>query len=180
MHQQSIQTVETDNRAWSPNCEGGCACGAVRYCVTSTPLIVHACHCRLCQRQTGSTNAVNALIEADRVIVRSGEIEEILLDTPSGYGQRIARCASCKVALWSNYLITKQGQHLRFLRVGTLDDPSLMPPDVHIFTESKQPWYVIGHDAPAVEVFYTQKKTWSQASLERLAKLCKKTGVPYK
>ena len=161
-------------------CEGGCACGKVRYSVKSAPLIVHACHCLLCQRQTGSSNAVNALIEADRVIVAKGEIEELLYDTPSGRGQRIARCASCKVALWSNYLITNQGDHQRFLRVGTLDDPSRMPPDVHIFTETRQPWYVIDNDTPAVKVFYDQKTTWSKNSLKRLRELSEKTGTPYK
>jgi len=86
-------------------CEGGCACGSVRYRVISEPLVVQACHCRFCQRQTGSSNVVNAQIEADHVILLSGQIEETLLDTPSGHGQRVARCASCKVAVWSNYLV---------------------------------------------------------------------------
>ncbi|MCR8723485.1 GFA family protein [Frigidibacter sp. ROC022] len=158
-------------------CEGGCACGAVRYRVTSGPLIVHACHCLLCQRQTGSSNAVNALIEADRVILRSGEIEQVLLDTPSGNGQRIARCRSCKVAVWSNYLINKLDDNLRFLRVGTLDDPGLMPPDVHIFTRSKQPWYVIDPDTLAVARFYDQDTTWSKRSRQRLQALAERVGV---
>lgn len=161
-------------------CEGGCGCGAVRYQVTSAPMIVHACHCHLCQRQTGSSNAVNALIEADRVIVRSGEIEARVLDTPSGRGQRIARCASCKVALWSNYLINNQGEHLRFLRVGTLDNPALMPPDVHIFTGSKLPWYVTKADTPAVERFYDQNTTWTKAGLQRLKTLTERTGAPFR
>lgn len=161
-------------------CEGGCACGKVRYRVTSAPLIVHACHCLLCQRQTGSSNAVNALIEADRVIVAKGRIEKVLYDTPSGRGQLIARCASCKVALWSNYLINNQGDHLRFLRVGTLDNPSRMPPDVHIFTDTKQFWYVIANDTPSFRRFYDQKTTWSQSSLKRLRELSEKTGAPFK
>ncbi len=160
------------------SCEGGCACGAVRYRVTSAPMIVHACHCSLCQRQTGSTNAVNALIEADRVFVRSGEIEEILLDTPSGRGQRVARCASCKIALWSNYLSAERGDYLRFLRVGSLDDPSLMPPDVHIFTSTIQPWYVIGDGKPAFQEYYHRKTTWSRDSLQRLEELAEKTATP--
>lgn len=160
-------------------CEGGCACGAVRYCVTSAPMIVHACHCRLCQRQTGSTNAVNALIEADRVIVQSGEIETTLLETPSGRGQRVARCAFCKVAVWSNYRINQQEDNLRFLRVGTLDDPNLMPPDVHIFTRSKVPWYVIDDTVQAVERFYDHEATYSESSKQRLRDLCAKSGAPY-
>lgn len=168
--------MKEDAGSW----EGGCACGAVRYRVTSAPMIVHACHCRLCQRQTGGSNAVNALIEADRVIIRAGGIEEILLDTPSGRGQRIARCVSCKVALWSNYLITNQGENLRFLRVGTLDDPSLMPPDVHIHTGTRQPWYIIGHDTPAAEIFYDQRTMWSEDSLKRLRDLSERTGASFK
>jgi hypothetical protein len=183
MIQQTISprdAVVRDDRNRDPRsfCEGGCACGAVRYRVISAPLIVHACHCRLCQRQTGSSNAVNALIEGDRVIVQSGEVEETLLDTPSGHGQRIARCTSCRVALWSNYLITNQGEHLRFLRVGTLDDPSLMPPDVHIFTGTMQPWYVIDGHTPAVEKFYHRKTIWSEDGLKRLKLLCEKSGAP--
>lgn len=160
-------------------CKGGCACGAVRYRVTSAPMIVHACHCRLCQRQSGTSNAVNAVIEADRVIVQSGKIEVLVLGTPSGSGQRVARCKTCKVALWSNYLINKQDDHVRFLRVGTLDDPSLMPPDVHIYTVSKQPWYVIDDRTPAVPHFYHHDTTWSETSLRRLDALCAKSGIPY-
>jgi hypothetical protein len=161
-------------------CEGGCACGAVRYRLTSEPMIVQACHCRLCQRQTGSSNAVNAQIEADRVNVQSGQIEEIHLDTPSGRGQRIARCASCKVAIWSNYLVTGQEDNLRFLRVGTLDDPGLLPPAVHIYTESKQSWYVIDDPTQAVERYYERETTWSEASRRRLKALCEKTSAPYR
>lgn len=160
-------------------CEGGCACGAVRYRVTSAPMIVQACHCRLCQRQTGSSNALNAQIEADRIIVRSGEIDVNHLDTPSGHGQRIARCASCRVALWSNYLVNGQDDHLRFLRVGTLDDPGTMPPQVHIFTESRQPWYVIDDTTQAVERYYRRDAVWPEASRHRLKALCERTGAPY-
>ncbi|WP_417211681.1 GFA family protein [Antarctobacter sp.] len=180
MYQNQNQLTDQKSVEEAAFCEGGCGCGAVRYRVTSEPLIVHACHCRLCQRQTGSTNAVNALIEADRVIVLSGTVEETLLDTPSGHGQRIARCTSCKVALWSNYLITNQGDHLRFLRVGTLDDPSLMTPDVHIYTGTKQPWYILARDVPAAEEFYHRKTTWSESSLERLKALCAMSGAPFK
>lgn len=162
------------------SCEGGCACGAVRYRVTSKPMIVHACHCLNCQRQTGSAHAINALIETDRVILLSGEIEERLVDTPSGRGQRIARCASCKVALWSNYLLNNLGEHLRFLRVGTLDDPSLTPPDVHIFTASRLPWYILPDETPSVEAYYDLTATWSQDSLQRLKALRQRMGARHK
>lgn len=161
-------------------CEGGCGCGQVRYRVTSAPLIVHACHCRLCQRQTGSSNAVNALFEADRVVLLEGEVVEHMLATPSGHGQRVFRCPSCKVAIWSNYLVNRQDDNIRFLSVGTLDEPELMPPDVHIFTATKLSWYVIPAGQIAVDPFYDFETTWTQASKERMSVLKKRTGTPYR
>ena len=53
--------------------EGGCACKAVRYRMSSRPMYVHCCHCRDCQRQTGSAFVINALIEADRVDLLQGK-----------------------------------------------------------------------------------------------------------
>ena len=53
--------------------EGGCFCKAVRYRLTTAPMIVHCCHCRNCQNQTGSAFVINAFIEADRVELLSGE-----------------------------------------------------------------------------------------------------------
>lgn len=118
--------------------EGGCTCRNIRYRLTGRPLIVHACHCTWCQRETGTVHALNAMYEAERVEHIAAEPK--IVDTPSasGKGQKIARCPRCKVAVWSNY--PGSGPAVRFVRVGTLDDPSLCPPDVHIFTSSKQPW----------------------------------------
>ncbi|MDH5454851.1 MAG: GFA family protein [Gammaproteobacteria bacterium] len=153
--------------------DGGCACGHVRYRVASPPMIVHCCHCRLCQRQNGSAFAVNALLEADRVTLLQGEVVEITVPSPSGKNQRIARCSKCQVALWSNYLVLYGGigELVRFVRVGTLDDPGKMPPDVHIHTSSKQPWVVLPPDALVFEEYYGTKEVWSDESLERRAEL---------
>jgi hypothetical protein len=63
------------------------------------------------------------------------------------------------------------GELVRFIRVGTLDDPSKVPPDVHIYTSSKQPWVVLPPDALAVDEYYATKKVWRTESLERLATL---------
>ena len=114
----------------------------------SPPLIVHCCHCRWCQRESGASFALNAVIEADRV-TELGVAPE-LVDTPSesGRGQRVARCPACKIALWSNY--AGAGPWVKFVRVGTLDHPDLLPPDIHIFTASKEPWLVLPQDVPAV------------------------------
>ena len=152
--------------------EGGCACGHVRYRVESKPLIVHCCHCSMCQRQSGSAFAVNALIEADRVRLLQGDVTEVTVPSPSGNGQVIARCPKCQVAVWSNYLVFYKGilgDAIRFIRVGTLDDPSKMPPDVHIFTSSKQPWLVLPPDAQVVEEYYVTQDVWPKESLDRMA-----------
>lgn len=152
-------------------CEGGCTCGSVRYRLLATPLIIHGCHCSLCQRQTGSAFAINALVEAENVEVLSGDIDRLKVMTPSGLGQSIARCAKCHVAVWSYYHKHELNERIRFLRVGTLDDPTPFPPDVHIFTSTKLPWLSLPKGVPAVARFYKVTETFSHDSLARRAKL---------
>jgi len=149
--------------------EGGCTCREVRYRVTSRPMFVHCCHCTWCQRETGSSFALNALWEAGRVEVTHGTPE--LVDTPSnsGKGQVIARCPKCHIALWSNY--GGIGDIVRFIRVGTLDEAWRFPPDIHIFTSTKQPWVVIPPGMRAVPEYYKSAETWPKESLERRARL---------
>jgi hypothetical protein len=145
--------------------DGGCTCRAVRYRMTSAPLFVHCCHCRWCQRETGSAFALNAMIEADRVALLEGEPEVVHTPSLSGKGQKIARCPVCRVAVWSTY--AGAGDAVRFVRVGTLDEPDRLPPDIHIFTSSKQPWVVLPPGVPAVPEFYDRTEYWPQASLAR-------------
>ena len=144
--------------------EGGCACGAVRYRLASKPMFVHCCHCRDCQRQTGSAFVLNALIESDRVDLLSGAPLAVTVPAPSGRPHDIYRCPTCQTALWSDY--GRRGS-LRFVRVGTLDDPAALPPDVHIFTRSKLPWVALPPDTPAFAVYYESEKLWPAASLAR-------------
>lgn len=153
--------------------DGGCACGHVRYRMKSQPLIVHCCHCSWCQRQNGSAFAVNALIETDRVELLQGDVTEVTVPSRSGKGQRIARCPNCQVAVWSHYLILSGGigDAFRFIRVGTLDDPGSMPPDVHIYTSSKQPWVTLSPDDLVVDEYYVTDEVWPRESLERRAVL---------
>jgi hypothetical protein len=145
--------------------EGKCTCGAVRYRMTSKPLFVHCCHCRWCQRETGASFALNAMIEADRVVLLKGEPEVVNTPSNSGKGQKISRCPVCRVALWSNY--AGAGDAVRFVRVGTLEDPDRLPPDIHIFTASKQPWVVLPPGMPAVAEYYDRERYWPKESLER-------------
>jgi hypothetical protein len=154
--------------------EGGCTCRAVRYRMIGTPLFVHCCHCRWCQRETGTAFALNAMIEADRVVLVHGMVEIINTPSNSGKGQKISRCLVCKIALWSNY--AGAGDAIRFVRVGTLDVPDRFPPDIHIFTASKQPWVVLPKNTPAVPEYYDRKQYWPKDSLVRRATLLEGAG----
>lgn len=145
--------------------DGYCTCKTVRYRMTSRPLFVHCCHCRWCQRESGAAFALNAMIEADRVLLMAGEPDLVMTPTESGKGQKIARCPACRVALWSNY--AGSGDKVRFVRVGTLAEPDSMPPDIHIFTASKQPWVVLDSMTPAVPEYYQRSKYWPADSLRR-------------
>jgi hypothetical protein len=155
--------------------EGGCTCRHIRYRLASRPLFVNCCHCRWCQRDSGTAFAMNAMIEADRVEKLGGEVE--VVDTPSlsGKGQRISRCPKCRIAVWSNY--SGAGPTVRFVRVGTLDEPDRLPPDVHIFTMSKQPWVVLPEGVPAVEEYYDRNELWPKASLDRFTALRAKAAT---
>ena len=145
--------------------EGGCTCRHVRYRLTSRPMFVHCCHCRWCQRETGSAFVLNAMIEADRVEPLSGEVDVDDTRSNSGRGQKISRCPKCHVAVWSNY--AGAGPAIRFVRVGTLDEPDRLPPDIHIFTESKQPWVVLPSGVPAMPEYYDPRQMWPKASQDR-------------
>ena len=144
--------------------EGGCSCGAVRYRLTSAPMFVHCCHCKDCQRQTGSAFVLNAIIETDRIEILQGAPEPTLMPTDSGRPHDIYRCPKCRIAVWSDY---GRRPALRFVRVGTLDEPSALPPDVHIFTRSKLPWVQLPPDVPQFEIYYDMKTLWPADSLAR-------------
>ena len=152
--------------------EGGCSCGSVRYRLTAPPLFVHCCHCRWCQRETGAAFALNAMIEMDCVDMLGEETVRVETPSESGRGQKIHRCPKCQVALWSHY--GGAGEAIAFMRVGTLDDPDAAPPDIHIYTESKQPWVTLSHDVPVVKAYYKMSDYWPEDAKERL-KLAKQS-----
>jgi hypothetical protein len=130
--------------------DGGCTCGAVRYRMTAAPLFVHCCHCRWCQRETGSSFALNALIEPAHMQLLQGTVDVVLTPSASGRGQKYVRCPHCRVALWSHY--AGAGDAVCFVRVGTLDTPDRLPPDLHM---------------PAVAEYYEREAYWPAASLAR-------------
>ena len=149
--------------------EGGCACGEVRYRLTRESMFVHGCHCTWCQRETGSAFVVNALIESTHVEVVSGAPNMILTPSASGNGQKIVRCPTCQVAVWSHY--SGMGEAVSFVRVGTADEPHRMPPRAHVYTSTKQPWVLLPDDIPVAAEFYDPKEVWSAETLGRMRAL---------
>lgn len=145
--------------------EGGCACGSVRYRLTSDPLFVHCCHCLNCQRQTGSAFVINVLIETGRVET-TGELHRVQMPRDDG-SQEVCRCPECLVALYSHYSYPT----VAFVRAGTLDDPASVSPDVHIFTRSKLPWVTLPDTMPAFDVYYDPETLWPAKSLDRIRAL---------
>jgi hypothetical protein len=145
--------------------DGGCTCRHVRYRMAGKPMFVHCCHCRWCQRESGAAFALNAMIESDRVTLIQGDVEMVMTPSNSGKGQNVARCPRCRVALWSHY--AGAGPAVKFVRVGTLDDPDALPPDIHIFTSTKQPWVVLPPGTPAVAEYYKAADYWPPENLER-------------
>jgi hypothetical protein len=127
-------------------------------------MFVHCCHCLRCQRETGSAFVLNALIETERIELIGSAPAPVSVPTVSGRPHRIFRCEECQIAVWSEY---GGAAKLRFVRVGTLDDPRALGPDVHIHTRSKVPWISLPEGVPTFDAYYDAKKLWPAESLER-------------
>lgn len=148
-----------------PGFLGGCSCGEVRFELKRKPLFVHCCHCTFCQRQTGTSFGLNALIETSEVSLLQGSPERTELPSQSGKGQSVMRCPKCQIALWSHY--GAGGDLISFVRVGTLDEAAKIKPSLHIYTSSKQPWVTLSDEIPAVPEYYRAKEYWPAESLKR-------------
>jgi hypothetical protein len=135
-------------------------------------MFIHCCHCLNCQRQTGSAFVVNLLIEADRVQVLAGAPQPVDAPRDDGSAQRIYRCPRCQVAIFSEY----GRSEVRFVRGGTLDDPTDIAPDVHIYTRSKVDWVALPEGTPAFEEYYEHRKLWPAESLHRLDAVLARRG----
>lgn len=151
---------------------GKCICGEVEYELQQRPMFVHCCHCSWCQRETGSAFAINALIEAENVQLLKGHPDKITVPSNSGIGQTICRCPSCKTAVWSYYGAAKE--KICFVRVGTLNIPNACPPDIHIFTSTKQPWLELSSAVPVMAEYYQRSKYWPQQSIDRYKRVVNK------
>lgn len=145
-------------------CDGGCFCGRIRYRLKASPMFVHCCHCRDCQRQSGSAFVINALIEAEQVEILAGTPVMTTYSTDSGHPHDVYRCRDCQSALWSDY---GRRRWMLFIRVANLDDPSIFEPDVHIYVRSKLPWVRLPEGAAIFEEYYNMKDEWPADSIVR-------------
>jgi hypothetical protein len=118
---------------------GGCLCGAVRYLVTGTPVNERICHCRLCQKALGASFNARMLFKADEVAV-----EGPLAYVNSSEGLKRGFCPQCGSTLFSR----RDSAGVMGVTVGSLDDPSVFKPQIHIFVASKQPWVTIDDGLP--------------------------------
>ena len=146
--------------------KGSCTCKKCGYQLLRKPLVVHSCHCRNCQGQSGSSHSQNAMIESIFVRHIFGEIKPFLVPTGSKKGQIIYRCQTCMTALWSVYNII--GPKFYYIRVGTLEDPNLCPPDVHIFLKRKVSWFQVPKNTQAFQEMYDRNDVWTPSSLKRM------------
>ncbi len=149
--------------------EGGCSCAALRYELTASPLIVHACHCRDCQRISGSAFVINIWIEKEFVRPSGAIPQSFLLEAGGGKNHEVFFCGKCGAHVWSRYL-RAPGDSL-FVRAGTLDTPEAVTPDVHVYTRSKLPWLELPRGVPAFESMYKIEEVWSAESKERLRRM---------
>jgi hypothetical protein len=156
-----------ENSQRSDRLVGGCACGHVRYRLESAPIVVHGCHCRYCQRMSGSAFAVNAMIEADRLtLISDGKPDAVHTPSTLPAGQIIYRCPHCFVALWSHHSLL--GETIPIVFAGTLDDASQLAPDVHCFTATKHAWVALPEGIPAFEGDYDSELVWSAEAKSRV------------
>lgn len=154
----------TDIPAGTDTLAGGCGCGRTRYRLLSPPMFVNCCHCRDCQRQTGSAFVINAVIEADRMRLLSGATQAHRFVTASGRPHDIHRCTQCGTALWSEYRAVTA---IRLVRVGSLDEPAAHAPNAHIYTRSKLPWVALPADVAAFAVHYRLSEVWPEEAQRR-------------
>ena len=166
-------STTTDDGASAPGLTGGCACGAVRYRIDATPIFVNNCHCRLCQRQTGSTSVVNIFVEGDALHHLSGETVRHIVKAGSGGDHAIVRCAACGTALWSFY--PRMGDLGAGVRAGTLDDPGAVTPDAAIFVADRMPWVTLPEGIPHFETSYNPAELLPPERFARLAALVERS-----
>ena len=118
--------------------EGGCQSGAVRYKISDEPVVVYACHCTVCQTQSGSAFGLAARFNAENFELLKGSLASFKRPGSGGYIFTNSFCGQCGTRI---HHVSSRFPHLVSLKPGTLDDTSWLQPTFHIFMRSAQPWF---------------------------------------
>ena len=119
--------------------QGGCGCGAIRYSVTSEPLISYLCHCTECQRRTSSAFGLNLQVTEDNFVIEKGTPASRTRTAASGNDLALNFCGDCGTPLFS---VPGARPTIRVIYAGALDDPSWVPVKLHIWADSALPWAI--------------------------------------
>ena len=122
---------------------GGCQCGEIRYRIRSEPITLYVCHCRDCQRQSGSAFGMSLVVPESSFELLSGSLKTFTVRADSGRTKTCAFCPTCGVRL---YNAVRPGRIS--VKAGTLDDVSKLRPEGHGWTSRKQPWVTLPSDVP--------------------------------
>ena len=151
--------------------EGGCSCGALRYLIHQKPLFTQVCHCKRCQKMTGTAFVMTAIIEKDNFKCYSGvPSPRHVIRGASGAIYDTFGCNDCGSTIFIQNHGSSDG--LIYFPVGTLDCSNIVEPGAHIHVEAKQAWVVIPKNIPQFEQTYPDlTKLLSESSLARLESL---------
>jgi hypothetical protein len=153
-------THDTSSMLSADRLTGACKCGQVCFRMEVEPIITHCCHCRQCQRASGSAFRINSMIETDRLTILQGAPEAF-----QGAGsEKVVQCPACKSALWVYH--PDLGEAVAFVGVGVLDRGEQLAPEVHYFTRSKHPWVTLPPELPAFEELGDPGKASARARIE--------------
>lgn len=125
--------------------EGGCQCGFIRYRVSGKPLRLNVCHCKDCQKQSGSAFGMSLVVRPESLALTAGEVKTFELQAESGRIKVCAFCPKCGVRIYNATAA------LCSVKAGTLDDTNGLVPDAHYWTSRKQAWAQLPDDLPCFE-----------------------------
>jgi hypothetical protein len=139
---------------------GGCQCRKVRFRMERAPIITHCCHCRDCQRVSGSAFRINAMIETDGLTILEGTPRP----SHGAASEQAVQCPDCGSSLWTHH--PELGETLAFVGVGMLDHGERLPPEAHYFTRSKHPWLALPPELPTFEAMGYPDKPGARTRIE--------------
>ena len=126
---------------------GGCQCGSLRYVLTAEPVRVVACHCKECQRQSGSAFGLSMLVTRD-ILTVTGPTKRFTRIADSGNPNTGVFCPECGVRI---YHIPAYAQDMFVLKPGTLDDTSWVRPTHFVWMKSAQGWVPVPEGVTALQ-----------------------------